>query len=98
MNNAKKVTSQRCGLQHTSKSYHKVNTFHYTIITDGSDIVMKKYEIKFLAKNSNSDRDLANIINTWAEDGYVLHSIIPYLDEGTTKGYTVILELSIIEH
>lgn len=64
----------------------------------GSDVVMKKYETRFFPETSNINNDLINIINTWAEDGYVLHSIIPFLDEGTTKGYTVVLELTIIEH
>ena len=59
---------------------------------------MKKYETKFFPESDTINHDLANIMNTWAEDGYVLHSIIPFLDKGTTKGYTVVLELTIIEH
>ena len=52
---------------------------------------MKKYETKFFPESDTINHDLANIMNTWAEDGYVLHSIIPFLDKGTTKGYTVVL-------
>lgn len=59
---------------------------------------MKQYKVKFFPRNSNVEHDLTNTINTWAEDGYVLHSIVPSLDEGTTMGYTVIAELTIIEH
>lgn len=68
------------------------------MFVEGSVMGMKKYEVKFFPGNGDIDQDLTNLINARAEDGYVLHSIIPSLDEGTTKGYTVILELTVIEH
>lgn len=68
------------------------------MFVEGSVIGMKKYEVKFFPKNGDIDHDLTSLINAWAEDGYVLHSVIPSLDEGTTKGYTVIVELTVIEH
>lgn len=56
----------------------------------------KEYATVFLPESHDTkDETLTKVLNTWAEDGYTLHSVVPYLDEGGTVGYTVIFELDI---
>ncbi|QPQ30996.1 hypothetical protein [Lysinibacillus sp. JNUCC 51] len=61
-------------------------------------MMRKEYETRYFLDNGTMNNGLTEFINTFAEDGYVLHSIIPYLDEGTTKGYTIVFELEVDEN
>lgn len=36
--------------------------------------------------------DIEAVLNTWAEDGYVLSSITPKVDEGTTEGFIIVFD------
>lgn len=60
-------------------------------------MVRKEYETKYIHEDGRSNDDLSRMLNTWAEDGYILHSIVPFMVEGTTKGYTIVFELTINE-
>ncbi|AWE06942.1 hypothetical protein DCE79_05805 [Lysinibacillus sp. 2017] len=64
---------------------------------DTENQLIKEYETRYLSDNGSINNRLTDFINSYAENGFVLHSIIPYLEEGTTKGYTLVFELEVDE-
>ncbi|RFU70361.1 hypothetical protein D0469_07100 [Peribacillus saganii] len=63
---------------------------------------MKEYKdyrtIYISAQGEKTDaEEIARVINIWAEDGAVLHSVVPRIYEGSTEGYYIILETTEVE-
>ena len=56
---------------------------------------MKQYVTKYVYEEEEINDDLQDVLNSYAEDGYTLHSSIPYIVEGTTEGFTLIFEKEI---
>ncbi|WP_158582937.1 DUF4177 domain-containing protein [Ureibacillus yapensis] len=55
----------------------------------------KEYKTVYVYEKDVINDDFDKILNTWAEDGYTLHTIIPYILEGSTNGYTIIFEITV---
>lgn len=53
----------------------------------------KEYATDYFPSQINNKSDLTELFTYWSHDeGYILHSITPQMDEGTTVGYVLIFE------
>jgi len=58
-----------------------------------------EYHVEFFKCNGDNDaRDLNNKLNEFGESGYILHSVVPKIDDGETVGYLVIYDMSKVDY
>lgn len=55
---------------------------------------MKKYSTLFVKSinGMKDEQELHKTLQFHTEDGSILHSVIPRIDEGTTEGYMLVFE------
>lgn len=60
---------------------------------------MAEYTTKFVRTSGLEidAKELDRVIRIWTDDGAVLHSVIPKVDEGSTEGYIIVLEITDVE-
>lgn len=60
---------------------------------------MAQYLTKFIqAESLKTDaEEIDRVVRIWTEDGAVLHSVIPRINEGSTEGYIIVLEITEVE-
>lgn len=60
---------------------------------------MAQYITKFIRTSGleNDSEELDRVIRIWSEDGAILHSIVPKVDDGSTEGYIIVLEITEVE-
>ncbi|MDF2652791.1 MAG: hypothetical protein K0Q73_8596 [Paenibacillus sp.] len=59
------------------------------------EIDRRTFKTLFVQKSKDGEqdaKDLTYTINVFTEDGGILHSVVPIVDEGTTTGYLVVID------
>jgi hypothetical protein len=61
--------------------------------------MMAGYTTKYVPTKSLSldAGEIDDVIRIWSEEGAILHSVIPKVDEGSTEGYIIVLEITDVE-